>query len=137
MAKFVSLSGLSTVFAEIKTFVTNALASYAKTEALAGYVTSEQAASFATTAAVDKKITDIVGGAPETLDTLKEIATALGNDANLSATLTAEIAKKAASADVYTKTQADGKFALASSVPSVSEITASEISTAAKAAFAA
>lgn len=43
----------------------------------------------------DGKIADLVGGAPETLDTLKEIADALGEDANLSATLTTEIGKKA------------------------------------------
>lgn len=42
----------------------------------------------------DSKISDLVGGAPETLDTLKEIATALGEDANLSATLTEQIGKK-------------------------------------------
>lgn len=59
---------------------------------------------------VDSKITEIVGGAPETLDTLKEIADALGEDANLSATLTAEIGKKANSADVYSKTEADEEF---------------------------
>lgn len=43
----------------------------------------------------DSKVAELVGGAPETLDTLKEIADALGEDANLSATLTAEIGKKA------------------------------------------
>lgn len=43
----------------------------------------------------DTKIAELVGGAPETLDTLKEISDALGADANLSATLTAEIGKKA------------------------------------------
>ena len=59
---------------------------------------------------VDSKITEIVGGAPETLDTLKEIADALGEDANLSATLTAEIGKKANTADVYTKTEVDEEF---------------------------
>lgn len=43
---------------------------------------------------VNGKIEDVVGGAPETLDTLKEISEALGNDANLAATLTTEIGKK-------------------------------------------
>lgn len=59
---------------------------------------------------VQSAISDLVGGAPEALDTLNEIATALGNDANLSATLTTEIGKKANSADVYTKTTADSTF---------------------------
>ena len=36
----------------------------------------------------------MINGAPGVLDTLKEIADALGNDPNLSATLTNEIASK-------------------------------------------
>jgi hypothetical protein len=37
---------------------------------------------------VDSRVSSLVGGAPSVLDTLKEIADALGNDANLSTTLT-------------------------------------------------
>ena len=40
---------------------------------------------------VDGQITNLVGGSPATLDTLNEIAVALGNDANLSVTLTSLI----------------------------------------------
>ena len=40
---------------------------------------------------VDGQITNLVGGSPATLDTLNEIAAALGNDANLSVTLTSLI----------------------------------------------
>jgi hypothetical protein len=40
---------------------------------------------------VDSAISSLVGAAPATLDTLNEIAAALGNDANLSATLTSLI----------------------------------------------
>lgn len=40
----------------------------------------------------DQKITDLVGAAPATLDTLKEIADAIANDASIAATLTASIA---------------------------------------------
>ena len=58
----------------------------------------------------DDKIADLVGGAPETLDTLKEIADALGEDANLSATLTTEIGKKA------DKNYVDGNFVKTSSL---------------------
>lgn len=39
----------------------------------------------------DQKITDLVNGAPSVLDTLKEIADALGNDANLASTLAGQI----------------------------------------------
>lgn len=63
----------------------------------------------------DEKISNLVGGAPETLDTLKEIADALGADANLSATLTAEIGKKA------DKTYLDTNFVKTSSFVIMSE----------------
>ena len=43
----------------------------------------------------DNAISDLINGAPSTLDTLAEIASALGSDANLSTTLTNSIALKA------------------------------------------
>ena len=49
----------------------------------------------ATTAFVRAEVTALVNGATATLDTLGEIATALGNDANLSTTLTTSIGLKA------------------------------------------
>lgn len=49
----------------------------------------------ATTQFVANAIAALVGSAPATLDTLAEIAAALGADANLKETLLAEIAKKA------------------------------------------
>lgn len=39
----------------------------------------------------DQKISDLVGGAPDALDTLKELADALGNDANVAANVTKKI----------------------------------------------
>jgi hypothetical protein len=48
----------------------------------------------ATKGYVDTSISNLIASAPSTLDTLNEIATALGNDPNLSATLTASIATK-------------------------------------------
>lgn len=53
---------------------------------------SLEAAKAYTDAAIDKLVGE---GTPEALDTLKEIADALGNDANLSGTLMTEIGKKA------------------------------------------
>ena len=70
---------------------------------------------------INTAITNLIGGAPEALDTLQEIATALGNDANLSATLTAQIATKANSADVYTKTAADGRYVKQADLSALSE----------------
>ena len=59
----------------------------------------------------DGAIYTLIGGAPEALDTLYELANALGNDPNFSATVLAQIGTKANSADVYTKTAADARFA--------------------------
>ena len=39
----------------------------------------------------DQKVASLVGGAPEALDTLKELADALGNDANVAANVTKKI----------------------------------------------
>lgn len=39
----------------------------------------------------DQKITDLVGGAPELLDTLNELSQALGNDPNLATTISGQI----------------------------------------------
>ena len=50
---------------------------------------------------------DIVGIAPETLDTLAEIAQAIGNDANFFTTINNQIALKANIADVYDKSYVD------------------------------
>ena len=47
---------------------------------------------------VDSAISGLVNGAPEALDTLNELAAALGNDANLSTTLTNAIGEKLAKA---------------------------------------
>ena len=69
--------------------------------ALTGVPTAPTAAAatnttqVATTAYVRGEVAALVNSAGATLDTLGEIATALGNDANLSATLTSAIALKA------------------------------------------
>lgn len=59
---------------------------------------------------MDARIEAVIGAAPEALDTLKEIATALGNDPNFAATMTTELGKKANSADVYNRQQAEATF---------------------------
>lgn len=70
------------------------------TEATAGdYITSEE---------VDAKIAALVDSAPGTLDTLNELAAALGDDPNFATTITEQIASKADAADLadYATTQA-------------------------------
>ena len=56
-------------------------------------------AQIATTAFVKTAIAALVGSAPAALDTLEELARALAGDANLKATLLAEIGKKANATD--------------------------------------
>ena len=53
----------------------------------------------------DQKIADIVNSAPETLNTLNELAAALGNDPNFATTISNQIGLKANQATTYTKVQ--------------------------------
>lgn len=70
----------------------------------------ENDANYQSASQVDARIQEVVAAAPEALDTLKELADALGNDPNFAGTVTTELAKKANSIDVYTKEEADAKF---------------------------
>ena len=66
--------------------------------------------AIANTEFVAKSISALVNGAPDQLNTLNELAEALGNDSNFAATVTAELAKKLNSAEAEstyaTKTEA-------------------------------
>ena len=57
-------------------------------------------------------IASITDSAPATLDTLNELAAALGDDPNFATTVTNSIATKANTADVYTQTQVNNALAL-------------------------
>lgn len=70
----------------------------------------ENDANYQSASQVDARIQEVVAAAPEALDTLKELANALGNDPDFAGTVTTELAKKANSIDVYTKEEADAKF---------------------------
>ena len=52
----------------------------------------------------------VQGLAPETLNSLEKLATALNNDSNYFQTVSAAIGNKADASDVYTKTQVNDKF---------------------------
>lgn len=52
------------------------------------------AASYATTAQVTAQINALIAAAPGTLDTLQELAIALGNDPNFASTITSALATK-------------------------------------------
>jgi len=67
---------------------------------------------------VDNLISGLVNGAPQALDTLNELSAALGNDANFAATITQQLANKANSSDVYTKSQTYSKSEVDAAVAS-------------------
>ncbi len=68
--------------------------------ALTGVPTAPTAAAntnttqVATTAYVQTEVTDLIGGAPGTLDTLNELAAAINDDASYASTLTTALATK-------------------------------------------
>jgi hypothetical protein len=65
----------------------------------------------ATTAFVRTEVSNLVASAPSTLDTLNELASALGNDANFSTTVTNRLSKMDNSINiVYTKTTIDSSI---------------------------
>ncbi|NHQ84365.1 hypothetical protein HA051_22615 [Chromobacterium vaccinii] len=68
---------------------------------------------------LQKAVNDLVAGAPGALNTLQELAAALGNDQNFAATITNQLAGKASKAttlagygigDAQTKTQSDARY---------------------------
>ena len=66
---------------------------------------------YATESYVTTQIGNVIGGAPGALDTLNELAAALGDDENFATTVTNALALKANSADVYTQSQVDTAIA--------------------------
>ena len=69
------------------------------------------AATYATKAEVDSRIKDVIGTAPEALDTLGEIANVLNGNGDAIDAINGVLAGKANSADVYTKSDVDTKVA--------------------------
>ena len=63
-----------------------------------------------TKAEVDQKLADLVNSSPTTLDTLKELADALGDDPNFATTITNLIGQKAAANSVFTKAESDARY---------------------------
>lgn len=72
----------------------------------------DSSAKAANTAWVRGEISKLVGeGVPEALDTLKELATALGNDPNFSATVLDQLAQKAVIGHIHTIAEVSGLLA--------------------------
>ena len=83
---------------------------YATKEELQDIDVTSQLDDYATKHYVGEQILRIVGEAPETLDTLKEIADALEDKATMS-TVSEAISTKANASDVYTKNEIDSNYA--------------------------
>lgn len=77
---------------------------------------------------IDAAVAALIDSAPGTLNTLSEIATALGNDANLASTLTTAIAAKASTAALTTEIS-DRTAADALLIPLTQKGTASGVAT--------
>ena len=77
-------------------------------------------AGYQTEAQVSAKVSALVNSAPETLDTLKELADALGNDPNFATTISTELGKKL---DTSTYNADKATFALKSELPDMSQYT--------------
>lgn len=67
-------------------------------------VNPEDLEGYATEEYVDRAISNVINSAPAALDTLNELATALGNDANFATTVTNALANKADISDIPTTT---------------------------------
>jgi len=74
--------------------INGALAATQSWVASQAYLTSSSLTSYATQSYVTSAIASLVDSAPGALDTLRELATALGNDASFSTTVTNSIAAK-------------------------------------------
>lgn len=78
---------------------------------------------YQTNSDVEKVVASLVGAAPETLDTLQELADALGDDPNFAATISEEIGKKL---DTSTYNNEKSNFALKSEIPDISNLATKE-----------
>lgn len=109
------------------TTMTNALAAKAaKATTLGGYGITDAFTKPEAAAAIQQAIASLVNSSPAALDTLKELAEALGNDPNFATTMTNALANKANKAtslvgygitDTYTKDQIEAMIAQASALP--------------------
>lgn len=79
---------------------TDKIDAYTKAESDMRYAGKSSLVGLATTAYVDAAAAAVVKGAPEALDTLEELAKALGDDPNFASTMAKELGKKADRATV-------------------------------------
>jgi len=96
-----TVSGITAAMVGLGNVANESKATLFTSPALTGTPTSTTAAAgtnntqIATTAFVSTAVSNLIGAAPSTLDTLNELAAALGNDANFSTTITNALGLKA------------------------------------------
>lgn len=90
------------------------LALKADIETLNNYFTQQE-----TNQAIDDKIAALVDTAPGTLDTLNELAAALGDNPNFATDVLAQIALKANTADVYDKNNTYNRDEIDGKIPNM------------------
>lgn len=93
---------------EVHTELDNSKADKAAT--LAGYGITDAYTKAETNQQINTATAALVDQAPETMNTLNELAAALGDDPNFATTVSNQIGTKANSADVYTKIACDSKI---------------------------
>lgn len=127
-----ALNGLQTVVNGINT---NGVAEISDTAAISS--TDKTWSISKIDSQIKAAIAAVVGGAPEQLDTLKELSTALNDEADFAAQLVSQLAAKANVADVYTKTAADSATSAAIATAIAPLATTTSVTTAQSAADAA
>ena len=100
-SKPTTLAGYGITDAASDTELTNAVANSANWDTAYGWG-DHSTQGYATTTYVDGEVANLVASAPATLDTLNELAAALGDDPNYATTVTTALGLKANSADLAT-----------------------------------
>jgi hypothetical protein len=94
-----AIGGPAYISSQLSSYVTSSSLS----STLGSYVTSSSLSttlsSYATTSAVNTAISNVINAAPAALDTLKELADALGSDASFSTTVTTSLSGKLTTAN--------------------------------------
>ncbi len=99
------------------------LSAYVQTTTLTNYVTNTTLAAYnyATESYVNSAVAELIDSSPETLNTLNELAAALGDDSNFATTVASQLSTKANSADLA-NVATSGSWSDLSDKPSTSQI---------------
>lgn len=103
------VEGTNLYYTDARTYSNTALLNYITAASLDGYSTNSQLTSYATTTHVSNELANLVSSAPSTLDTLNELAAALGDDPSFATTVATSIGNAYNQANVAT-TNASSAF---------------------------